>query len=44
MDHYTVVASLKRLDKKFTEELTEADRKAAFNKFKRVYACISNHI
>jgi hypothetical protein len=42
MDHYTVVTSLKRIDKKFTEQLSEADKKAAFNKFKRVYACTSS--
>lgn len=38
MDHYTIVTSLKRIDKKFTEELSEQDRQAAYRKFKKVYA------
>ena len=44
MDHYTIATSLKRVDKKFTEELSEQERQTAYRKFKKVYACKSDNI
>lgn len=41
MDHFDIEASLRRVDKRLTEDMTSEEKRKAIRQFKRMYAGMS---